>query len=495
MNLENFEYYTLYSILPLQLSNGTVIKFVVRFHRIYPWVLLPFGFIGSLLTILIFTRKKFQRFGCSILFVAESFMDLLLIAINCIYLIILYTFKSFFFQRSLYLFRIYKFLTNYCSHCAVWILCVISLERAAVTRSLVWNQNVFNHKHSYCILIIIYTVLFFLNLHYLIFYSPEQGESCRFNNNQTEKRLLAMCKSHVIRSSTGAYDKFLIYFTWMDFIINSLMPFIIILLANTTVMYSVCKQKISMRQLGIRKTRSARETQLAYILFASTLLFVLLTFPLRVFSLIESRLHYEKEYLILLDGIMRFLLYLDHGCGFYLYTFTGELFRREFKKFSNDFLYLIFRRHFFNWSSIESRRQSDLSGSNGGAVIVHIIYSHSQQSQQHDQSKLQDSTNNCGLIKLSLQELELKNAFYRRAFHPHWIYARQRSNRSFSISSSQETGSPTTGQQNLLGTTTDENNHMSVFKRHSSYCLESQYPHLPVPLTSSNNLHRKSDVF
>ncbi|CAF3235899.1 unnamed protein product [Rotaria socialis] len=493
MNIENFEYYTLYSILPLQSSDSTVIKFVVRFHRIYPWVLLPFGFIGSLLTILIFTRKKFQRFGCSILFVAESFMDLLLITINCIHLIILYTFKSFFFQRYLHLFRIYKFLTNYCSHCAVWILCVISLERAAVTRSLVWNQNVFNHKHSYCILIIIYTVLFFFNLHYLIFYGPEQRQSCRFNNNQTEKRLLAMCKSHVIRSSTGVYDDFLkFYFTWMDFIINSLIPFMIILLANATVMYSVCKQKTSMRQLGVRQTRSARETQLAYILFASTLLFVLLTFPLRVFSLIEPRLHYEKEYLILLDGIMRFLLYLDHGCGFYLYTFTGELFRREFKKFSNDFLYLIFRRHFFNWSSIESRRQSD---SNGGAVIVHIIYSHSQQPQQHGQSILQDSTNNCGPIKLSLQELELKKTFYGQAFHPHCTYARQRSNRSFSTSSSQETVSPNTGQQNLLSITTDENNHMGVFKRHSSYCLESHYPHLIVPLTSSNNLHRKSDIF
>jgi hypothetical protein len=56
------------------MSNDTVIQFVIRFHRIYPWLLLPFGFIGSLLTILIFTRKKFQKFGCSILFVAESFM-------------------------------------------------------------------------------------------------------------------------------------------------------------------------------------------------------------------------------------------------------------------------------------------------------------------------------------------------------------------------------------------------------------------------------------
>lgn len=74
MNIEHFEYYTLYSNLSSTFSNNSVIQFTIRFHRIYPWLLLPFGFIGSLLTILIFTRRKFQKFGCSILFVAESFM-------------------------------------------------------------------------------------------------------------------------------------------------------------------------------------------------------------------------------------------------------------------------------------------------------------------------------------------------------------------------------------------------------------------------------------
>jgi hypothetical protein len=73
MNIEYFEYYHLNSISS-NMSNNSVIKFNINFHRIYPWFLFPFGFIGSLLTILIFTRRKFQKFGCSILFVAESFM-------------------------------------------------------------------------------------------------------------------------------------------------------------------------------------------------------------------------------------------------------------------------------------------------------------------------------------------------------------------------------------------------------------------------------------
>jgi hypothetical protein len=75
MNIESFEYYYLYSISSSSnISDDFVIKFNLNFHRIYPWLLFPCGFIGSLLTILIFTRKTFQKFGCSILFVAESFM-------------------------------------------------------------------------------------------------------------------------------------------------------------------------------------------------------------------------------------------------------------------------------------------------------------------------------------------------------------------------------------------------------------------------------------
>lgn len=73
MNIEYYEYYNLYS-MSSNISNDSIMQFNINFHRIYPWLLFPFGFIGSLLTILIFTRKKFQKFGCSILFVAESFM-------------------------------------------------------------------------------------------------------------------------------------------------------------------------------------------------------------------------------------------------------------------------------------------------------------------------------------------------------------------------------------------------------------------------------------
>ncbi|CAF4681621.1 unnamed protein product, partial [Rotaria sp. Silwood1] len=496
MNIENFEYYSLYKISSPEISNHPVIKFIIRFHLIYPWLLFPFGFIGSLLTILIFRRKKFKKFGCSILFVAESVMDLLLITINCIHLIILYTFKSHFFQNSIYLYRVYKFSTNYFSHCALWILCIISLERAAVTRRFDWNQNVFNRKHSYCILVIIYTVLFFLNIHYLIFFLPEPEKSYLYTNNEVEKKSTDTSSASSVRLAGDRYDHFLkFYLSWMDFITNSLIPFIIILIANATVMYSVCKSHILMKELGLRQTRSPRDTQLAYILFVSTLLFLLLTFPLRVFSVIEPYLRYERQYLMLLDGIMRFLLYLDHGCGFYLYTFTGELFRREFKKFFNDFLYLIFRRRFFNWSSIESRRQSDISGSTGGPIVLHIVYSnpqhhhyhhhHHPQQEQHGNIKLQDSPNICGTNKSSLHPLQLQKSLFEASFHPQCTYTRPRHMRSSSSSPCRSTVIPNIGQEPLFKTTTttttNNNNHNHNYRHHH------HHHHQPDPMSKSQS--------
>ncbi|CAF0847102.1 unnamed protein product [Adineta ricciae] len=483
MNIEHFEYYNLYSISTSNMSNDAVITSVIRFHRIYPWLLFPFGFIGSLLTILIFTRKKFQKFGCSILFVAESVMDLILITLNCIRLMIRYSFQSFFLQRSIYLCRTYKFITNYFSHCAVWILCVISLERAAVTKRFVWNQNVFNHKHSYCTLIVIYTVLFFLNLHYLIFFGSEQANDEPYTTNQSEEtKLLIMCSSNLIRPPVQTYDYFLtFYFSWMDFIINSLVPFIIILIANASVVYSVCRSRLLMKQLGIRQTRSPRDTQLAYILFVSTFLFLLLTFPLRVFSVIEPYLKYDKKYLILSDGIMRFLLYLDHGCGFYLYTFTGELFRRELKKFLYDFLYLIFRRRFFHWSYIESRRHSELSGSNGASHPAH---------QPQGNLPLQESTSGCSVVKSSLHSLQMQKMPYHRC-----AYARQHPRHSLAMPSTSARLGPMTGKQYSL----DISHQSGLVKRHSSSCFETDYKIRTAPLTLTNNLvsndlDRKSDI-
>jgi hypothetical protein len=424
---------------------------------------------------------------------------LILITINCIRLIIRYTFRSYFLQRSIYICRIYKFLTSYFSHCAVWILCAISLERAAVTKHYVWKQNVFSRKHSYCTLVIIYIVLFFLDIHYLIFFGSKQEKNGELNTNESDRKFLAMCSSNLNRASKEKYENFLIYyFSWMDFIINSLIPFLIIFIANTSVMYSVCKSHILMKELGIRQTRSPRDTQLAYILFVSTFLFLLLTFPLRVFSVIEPYLKYDRKYLILLDGIMRFLLYLDHGCGFYLYTFTGELFRRELKKFICECLFKFFRLRYCNWTYVESRRQSELSCSNNGSHVFHS-QQQQQQQQQHGNIQLRDSISSftgagaTGLaIKSSVHSLHINRPYQHTTYHQ-CAYAKPLLTSTLSTSAKLN---PPGGKQNSL---TSERKH-GLVKRHSSSCFEAQYKPLTIPFPPQNimfpldDLDRKSDI-
>lgn len=374
---------------------------------------------------------------------------------------------------------------------------MISLERAAVTRNFLWNSTVFNRKHSYWTLIIIYSILFLLNLHYLLFFDPIQLKNCKSSQNHMEKQLSFICRLSPNESSTQKYNHFLTFhLSWMDFIINSLIPFIIILLANATVMNSVYKSHISIQNLDLRQTRPPRDTQLAYILFASTLLFVLLTFPLRVFSVIEPYLGYQEQYLILLDGFMRFLLYLDHGCGFYLYTFTGELFRREFKKFVYEFLFIVFRRRFSYWSSIESRRQSELSCSNNGGVFVQVSCVQPPlgvQQQTHGNVKLLDSFNNGATMKSSLYPLDLQKTFRRISYQPPNTYTNQHLLYSRSTSSSRTTLSPNVGPKNLF-TSNINNNELDLVKRHSIHCFESEYQQTSMSRTSSNELDRKSAI-
>ncbi|UJR35756.1 hypothetical protein I4U23_028505 [Adineta vaga] len=481
MNIEHFEYYYLYS-MPMNISNDSIMKFNINFHRIYPWFLFPFGFIGSLLTILIFTRKKFQKFGCSILFIAESFMDLILITMNCLRLIIRYTFQSYFFQRSLLFCRIYKFLTSYFSHCAVWILCAISLERAAVTKHYVWNQYVFSRKHSYCTLVLIYFILFLLNIHYLLFFGSKQENNYEWKLNRTNMTFITMYSFVTNRSTVSKYESFLIYyFSWMNFFINSLIPFLIILIANTNVMYSVCKSQLLMRKLGMRQTRSPRDTQLAYILFVSTFLFLLLTFPLRVFSVIEPYLNYEQKYLILLDGIMRFLLNLDYGFGFYLYTFTGELFRRELRKLLCRCLFKIFRRRYFQGTYVETRRQSELSYSNGGGGSN--VYHPSP----HGNIQLRDSISSCtgAVIKSSSHSLQTYKTYHQCA------YTKALLTNTLSTSSTRSRFSP---QEDKFNSLIVEEKYALV-KRHSASCFETQYrPVTSQNISSLDNLDRKSDI-
>ncbi|CAF1470789.1 unnamed protein product [Adineta ricciae] len=416
----------------------------------------------------------------------DSIQDLVLITLNCLRLIIRYSFHSYFVQRSIILCRTYKFLTSYFSHCAVWILCVISLERAAVTKRYVWNQYVFSRKHSYCTLVLIYFILFLLNLHYLLFFGSKEDKI----NGMKFNRSLVMCSSNANRLSARRYELFLTYyFSWMDFFINSLIPFLIILIANTNVMYSVCKSHLLMRKLGMRHTRSPRDNQLAYILFVSTFLFVLLTFPLRIFSVIEPYLNYEQKYLVLLNGMMRFLLYLDHGFGFYLYTFTGELFRRELRKILCLCLYKISRRRYFNWTYVETRRQSELSYSNGGAGGC----SHVHHQSPHGNIQLRDSISSCtsAAVKSSSHSLQTYKTSTHTSYHQ-CIYAKPLLVNTLSASSARSRLNPQEEKANALVL---EQKPVLV-KHHSESCFESQRR----PLTIGENfipiddLDRKSDI-
>lgn len=392
-----------------------------------------------------------------------------MITLNCVRLIIRYSFRSHFLQRSIYICRTYKFLTSYFSHCAVWILCVISLERAAVTKHYVFTQNVFSRKHSYCTLIFIYAILFFLNIHYLIFFGSNPERLGFPKTNETDKQLTIICASNLVRKQPNSYEYFLVYyFSWMDFFINSLIPFLIILIANTSVMYSVCKTHIGMKQLGIRQTRSHRDTQLAYILFVSTFLFLLLTFPLRVFSVIEPYLKYDAKYLILLDGIMRFLLYLDHGCGFYLYTFTGELFRRELRKFVCHCLSKFCRRQYWSWTRVDSRRFSELSYSNA-PLASNTYHSPTQPVQCHSitSSNHPIATNNRAM-KLPNYSVKTKRFCQPPSYHQ-CMPAKSLLNNPLTVESA---------LIKLERNPSHQIERRGLVKRHSSSCFESNTVHL-----------------
>ncbi|CAF1009087.1 unnamed protein product [Didymodactylos carnosus] len=462
-------------------TSSNAILFTVHFHKLYPWFLLPFGIIGSLLTIIIFTRNKFRRYGCSLLFVAESVMDFILITLNCVRLIIRYTFQSYFLQRSLYICRTYKFMTNFCNHCAVWILCVISLERAVVTKRTNWSKKVFSKNHYYSILLFMFFILFCLNGHYLLFFGIEQSDDDNnLNGNYTilKKTKLVLCSSNLTQP-TDRYNRFLTHhFTWMDFIINSLIPFFIILIANLSVMHSVCMQRILLDKVGCRQTKSAKDAQLTYILFVSTFLFLLMTFPMRIFSIIEPYLKFNKDILILLDGIMRFLLYLDHGCGFYLYTFTGKLFRKELRKI---LLMFLFGRRRYNWSVQESKRHGELGYSNGSSWQQHV-----PQTQQHLNNSI--SSGGC---KSSLS-LTMYNDSKIPPYHcKHY----SRSGKTQKYTSDRSLGPYGMKRQDF-----NIDRKGGLVKRHSSSCLEETYQRTNDEITMNDdennalNMDRKSDI-
>ena len=203
------------------------------------------------------------------------------------------------------LFFLYTF-----THLHAWILVCVAVERAAAI-FLLHKAKIFTRKFAAANIAIIGVVLAFINCHFWWMYKLVDG-NCTYDPYYSR------------------YAKEI--FNWIDLAVASLLPFLIMLVANTGIgVKLICANRA--RKAGLNDGTDPKLTSMTAILFSINLVFLLTTAPVVFFI----NLHWKwytgttESYarMELANAVVSLIFYINFTHNFLLYCVSAPRFRRE----------------------------------------------------------------------------------------------------------------------------------------------------------------------
>jgi hypothetical protein len=180
-------------------------------------------------------------------------------------------------------------------------------------------------RQSTAKLMITFVVILFslINSHFLFGFQIDETGSCL----PTSIKYIAFYIHH--------YD------SYIDIIKTVLIPFIIIFICNTFIIFKYTRRRNSITSKcsirGKSRHRREKDRQLTWFLFSTSILFILLSLPSEINDFVRTHLseNFQMNYACQLwAGTTVFILIhqINHASHFYVYTLTGPIFRKEFQK-------------------------------------------------------------------------------------------------------------------------------------------------------------------
>ena len=132
------------------------------------------------------------------------------------------------------------------------------------------------------------------------------------------------------------YSEFHIYFVWMDNVVYFIVPVIVILTSNFTIMFKLY-QRSKMKHINRGINKNQEDLNITYMLITVSLFFIVCTTPLAIFNTIAPYIYSGHEVAYASDNvpwiISSNMQLVNYSCNFFLISASGKMFRNELKKF------------------------------------------------------------------------------------------------------------------------------------------------------------------
>jgi len=178
-------------------------------------LILIVGLIGNLLCLVVLCKKKMRKNSAFVYLGVLSLVDIFVLLFGLGDIILIAYFRFMIRNTNLYICRLHSFITYVFTHFSSLLLALVSLDRAIATNLITFAKLYCRPESAIKIMLVTFLITMIINSHYLIFLGHEKTES---NNTFSFE-----CAS----SKNSTYEHFMELFEWVDLVVYSILPFII----------------------------------------------------------------------------------------------------------------------------------------------------------------------------------------------------------------------------------------------------------------------------
>lgn len=416
--MEGTEYVTNHSVYNTQIKNLTAScrelddygKYIVnvsnRILIVYPWIMIIFGTISNILSIVILTRKKLRTSSTFFYLACLSAIDILVLYTFCFNFISYYHLKIDLQSKHVILCKLFSFCIYFLPQYSAWTCAAVSIDRVigvifSVGRYAACAKRWTTPARARIIVTLIGACLFFINIQFL-FYPNEYTKT--LNTTQIVEDV------NVIYCSPENNPKFEKYynFIWVhiDLSINVLIPFGIMILSSLIIILRVRKtaqnlenqrKKSVLNQNNLMVTSSnagnsskahasrkksvapgnAKARNISTMLVTNNILFISFTLPIVVFLSIAPAINDEslcanKRAKLRLGKIICILL-MNTNCiiNIFIYSIMSSQFRIELIAFFSNLLNFNLKfKHTSSHGKFNNKKSNSLLSPNDNTITA-----------------------------------------------------------------------------------------------------------------------------
>lgn len=291
-------------------------------------LLLVLGTIGNILAFVVLVKNSKKVSTYHYLYVL-AIMDILLLMTNLLQVWIKQLTGTFIQNEAYWLCRLFIFLGYFSSDASVWLIIAVTIERWIAVQMPLKTSIICTPRRTKISIVGVLFAIASVNCHFL--WSMELQE---VRDNST-------IKSYVCAPSP--VYQILVYnvWPWVDAIIYSFLPFVIISAVNFMIINTVCVARKKRETLLLSTQQKKMETRranskLTVMLLSLSFSFLCLTLPMNIMMIAvvfwNKKTHSDEENATfnLMRTVTELLMYTNHTINFMLYFLTGQRFRQQF---------------------------------------------------------------------------------------------------------------------------------------------------------------------